>query len=81
MRNIWMLIIGVLFFIAVGVTSVYIDEKEKDTCDSVIFLEGQLGIDIKDVTYHNYGTICKIKLCDGTTMIVPTNRIVKIVEK
>jgi len=81
MKSHWWFIFGVLFFVGIGVTSVIINEKERNTCDSVIFLEGELGMDIMDVNYSNYGTVCKIKLCDGTTMVVPTNRIVKIVEK
>jgi len=54
--------------------------KEKSECDQVIFLEGELSMDIRGVYSYDNG-MSTIDLCDGKTLRVPTRRIIKIVDK
>jgi hypothetical protein len=52
--------------------------KEKTECDQVIFLEGELSMDVRDVNSYENG-MSTIHLCDGKTVRVPTRRIIKII--
>jgi hypothetical protein len=54
--------------------------KEDTECDQVIFLEGEMSIDVRDVNSYENG-MSTIYLCDGKTLRVPTSRIIKIVNK
>lgn len=54
--------------------------KERSECDQVIFLEGELSMDIRGVYSYDNG-MSSIRLCDGKTLRVPTSRIIKIVDK
>jgi hypothetical protein len=54
--------------------------KERSECDQVIFLEGELSMDIRGVYSYDNG-MSTIDLCDGKTLRVPTRRIIKIVDK
>jgi hypothetical protein len=49
-------------------------------CDQVVFLEGEMSIDVCDVNSYENG-MSVIHLCDGKTLQVPTRRIIKIVDK
>jgi hypothetical protein len=55
-------------------------QKEDTECDQVIFLEGELSMDVMDVNSYENG-MSTIYLCDGKTLRVPTSRIIKIVDK
>jgi len=65
---------------AMIVVGSYLDSKEKEQCDEVIFIEGELSMDIRYVKSYNNG-ITYVYLCDGTEMKVFTHRIIKIVDK
>jgi hypothetical protein len=54
--------------------------KEDTECDQVIFLEGEMSMDVMDVNSYENG-MSTIYLCDGKTLRVPTSRIIKIVDK
>jgi hypothetical protein len=54
--------------------------KEDTECDQVIFLEGEMSMDVRDVNSYENG-MSTIYLCDGKTLRVPTSRIIKIVDK
>ena len=54
--------------------------KERSECDQVIFLEGELSMDIRGVYSYDNG-MSTIDICDGKTLRVPTRRIIKIVDK
>lgn len=58
----------------------YFSYKEDTECDQVIFLEGEMSIDVRDVNSYENG-MSTIYLCDGKTLRVPTSRIIKIVDK
>lgn len=59
---------------------VYFAEQESMQCDEVVFLEGELSIDVREVNSHDNG-MSTIYLCDGKLLRVPTRRIIKIVDK
>lgn len=59
---------------------VYFSHKEDTECDQVIFLDGEMSIDVRDVNSYENG-MSTIYLCDGKTLRVPTSRIIKIVDK
>lgn len=72
--------IAVPFLIVFAIFAVIDTVKESTECDQVIFLEGELSIDICDVDSYDTG-MSSIRLCDGKTLRVPTSRIIKIVDK
>jgi hypothetical protein len=72
-----LMIIGV-FLLYIPIIYFYREESLK--CDEVIFIEGELGMDIRSA-YHYENGISIITFCDGKTMRVPTKRIIKIVNK
>jgi hypothetical protein len=70
------LIVGV--FTMIGIYS--IKRKKDQECDEVVFIEGELGIDARQVSSFSNG-MSVIRLCDGTDLQVATHRIIKIVDK
>lgn len=72
--------IVVPFLIVFAIFEVIGTVKESTECDQVIFLEGELSIDICDVDSYDNG-MSSIRQCDGKTLRVPTSRIIKIVDK
>ena len=54
--------------------------EDRAECDQVVFLEGELSMDVRDVDSYDNG-MSTIDLCDGKTLRVPTSRIIKIVDK
>ena len=77
-RHAW--IIGGIALMILIYAPIIIAKKESTECDQVVFLEGELSLDVRDVDSYESG-MSVLKLCDGTTMSVPTSRIVKVVDK
>ena len=73
------ILMGIVMLIT-GLSLVYFSHKEDTECDQVIFLEGEMSIDVSDVNSYENG-MSTIYLCDGKTLRVPTSRIIKIVYK
>ena len=73
------ILMGIVMLIT-GLSLVYFSHKEDTECDQVIFLEGEMSIDVSDVNSYENG-MSTIYLCDGKTLRVPTSRIIKIVNK
>jgi hypothetical protein len=73
------ILMGIVMLIT-GLSLVYFSHKEDTECDQVIFLEGEMSIDVSDVNSYENG-MSTIYLCDGKTLRVPTSRIIKIVDK
>jgi hypothetical protein len=59
---------------------VYFSHQESLQCDEVVFLEGEMSMDVREVDTYENG-MSRIHLCDGTVMEVPSIRIIKIVDK
>lgn len=74
------MIAGVAICILVYGPTYYFFKKDAEQCDEVVFLEGSTSMDVREVDSYENG-MSHIKLCDGTTMTVPTSRIIKVVEK
>ena len=72
-----LLITGILIM---SLSILYFSHKEDTECDQVIFLEGEMSMDVRDVNCYENG-MSTIYLCDGKTLRVPTSRIIKIVDK
>lgn len=73
--------ITTIAFASVGIFFViHSSHEEKMKCDEVVFLEGELSMDVREVDSHDNG-ISTIYLCDGKVLKVPTRRIIKIVKK
>lgn len=70
----------VLFFIGLYGPILYVIVQKEQKCDEIVFLEGELSMDVRGVDSYDNG-MSTIHLCDGTTMRVPTRRIIKIVNK
>ena len=79
-RNSFGVALGVLIVVGI-VTPLLFALKERKECDQVIFLEGELSRDIRNVEYENYGQITRIYYCDGTQEDIPTRRVIKVVYK
>jgi len=76
-RNAILIVLGIaLMYVPI----VYFFEQDKMQCDQVVFLEGEMSIDVCDVNSYENG-MSVIHLCDGKTLQVPTRRIIKIVDK
>lgn len=73
------ILIGIGMLI-MSLSIVYFSHKEDTECDQVIFLEGEMSMDVRDVNSYENG-MSTIYLCDGKTLRVPTSRIIKIVDK
>jgi hypothetical protein len=72
-----LMVIGIFLM---SVPIIYLSHEERMQCDQVIFLEGELSMDIRYVDSYENG-MSTIHLCDGKTLRVPTRRIIKIVDK
>jgi hypothetical protein len=79
--NISTILIGIIVFIIVLTGVNLVVEKEKHSCNKVIFLKGELSQDINRVDYIANGEVARIYYCDGTREDVPTSRIIKVVDK
>jgi hypothetical protein len=76
-RNIALMVIGAtLLYVPI----IYFARHQDMQCDEVVFLEGELSMDVREVDSYSNGMSC-IRLCDGKNITVPTNRIIKVVEK
>jgi hypothetical protein len=76
-RNAILIVLGIaLTYIPI----IYLVKQDKMQCDEVVFLEGELSIDIRYVDSYKNG-MSTIHLCDGKILQVPTRRIIKIVDK
>jgi hypothetical protein len=76
-RNAILIVLGIaLMYVPI----VYFFEQDKMQCDQVVFLEGEMSIDVCDVNSYENG-MSYITQCDGKTLQVPTRRIIKIVDK
>ena len=76
-RNAIIIVLGIaLTYIPI----VYLIKQDKMQCDEVVFLEGELSMDVREVNSYDNG-MSTIHLCNGRLLRVPTKRIIKIVEK
>ena len=73
-----LLITGILIMY---LSILYFSHKEDTECDQVIFLEGEMSMDVRWVDYEYAGSIVQIHYCDGKVVEVPTSRIIKVVDK
>ena len=81
MLNKWQWPLMAIIFSSVWVLIfVFVAKYDREQCEQVVFLEGELGMDCNEVWSFDNG-MSTIRLCDGTEMQVPTNRIIKIVDK
>lgn len=69
------LFVGFIFLIP------YIPLENETACDTVVFIEGELSIDATDVVFLQQGNMCRIELCDRTQLTIPSNRVIKIIDK
>jgi len=78
-RMMWpvFMVIGMLLMY---IPIIYFAKKESKECDEVLFLEGELSMDVREVDSYDNG-MSTIHMCDGTVLQVPTRRIIKIVDK
>ena len=74
-------ITGVAICVLVYGPMYYFFKKDAEKCDQIIFLEGEMSQDCRDVIYMMDGNIARITYCDGTRIQVPTSRINKIIDK
>ena len=76
-RNAILIVLGIaLMYVPI----VYFFEQDKMQCDQVVFLEGEMSMDVREVNSYDNG-MSTIHLCDGRLLRVPTKRIIKIVDK
>jgi hypothetical protein len=76
-RNAIIIVLGIaLTYIPI----VYLIKQDKMQCDEVVFLEGELSMDVREVNSYDNG-MSTIHLCNGRLLRVPTKRIIKIVDK
>jgi hypothetical protein len=75
----WPLMVVIGAFL-IYVPMIHFAMQESMECDEVVFLEGELGMDVREVDSYDNG-MSTIHLCDGKELRVPTRRIIKIVEK
>jgi hypothetical protein len=76
-RNAILIVLGIVL---IYVPIVYFSHQKSMQCDEVVFLEGEMSMDVREVDTYDTG-MSRIHLCDGTVMEVPTIRIIKIVDK
>jgi uncharacterized protein (UPF0248 family) len=69
-----------LFIVALAAVIVYGIDRDLKQCDEVVFIEGELGQDAQHVSSFRNG-MSVIYFCDGTSITIPTHRIIKIVDK
>ena len=73
--------IGLLLFVLSAYAAIfYIYTKESKECDLVVFIEGKLSVDARNVNHYSSG-FTSIELCDGKTEVYQSNKIIKVVEK
>ena len=77
LRNAILIVLGTALIYALIRHFVKQDEMQ---CDAVVFLEGELSIDVREVTFYDSNT-STIHLCDGKILRMPTKSIIKIVDK
>ena len=80
MRDDWFWISLWIVVIAIPGFGGYTAYKQDQECDEVVFIEGELGMDARQVSSFSNG-MSVIRLCDGTDLQVATHRIIKIVDK
>ena len=73
------IILTLFMFLMYSIIIVLYMKREKQ-CDKMIFIKGELGRDCVDVSSYTNG-MSYIELCDRDKIIVPTHRIIKIVDK
>ena len=76
-RNAILIVIGIAL---IYTPIIYFSHKESMECDEVVFLEGELSMDVREVDSYDNG-MSTIHMCDGKLLRVPTKRIIKIVSK
>jgi len=69
-----------LFIVVLAAAIVYSIDRDLKQCDEVVFIEGELGQDAQHISSFRNG-MSVIYFCDGTSITVPTHRIIKIVDK
>ncbi len=80
MRDIWVYILFWVVVVGLIGSVVYFSYKEDQECDQIVFVQGELSMDAREVSSFSNG-MSVIRLCDGTNLQVPTHRIIKIVDK
>lgn len=65
--------------IVYAVTLVFTNTPDNQ-CSGVVFIEGELSKDFINIKVDDAKKIAYIHLCDGNTLTVKTNKIIKIVE-
>ncbi len=80
MRDIWVYILFWVVVVGLVGSVIYFSYKEDQECDQIVFVEGELSMDAREVSSFSNG-MSVIRLCDGTNLEVPTHRIIKIVDK
>ena len=80
MKNLIFKLAAVAIVFGLTFMTINLISSEKMQCDQVVFLEGEMSIDIKSISSYANG-VSHIWLCDGTEMDIPTYRIIKIVKK
>jgi len=79
-NKIWIGVISVclaIFLFAVA----YLAYKEDNSCNKIIFIEGELSRDVDQVSYSGLGNMIRIYYCDGTVEDVPTIKVIKLIHK
>jgi hypothetical protein len=74
-------IVCIVVVIAISISVIFAIEKEKHSCNRVVFLEGELSRDVNSIEYLGQGNVARIHYCDGKTEEMPTSRIVKVIIK
>lgn len=71
-----------LFFLAMSAFTgiVYAYNRQSHECDLIVFIDGQLSIDARNVNHYSNG-FTSIELCNGKTEIYHSNKIIKVIEK
>ena len=73
------IILTLFMFLMYSIIIVLYMKREKH-CDKMIFIKGELGKDCVNVFSYTNG-MSYIELCGGEEIIIPTHRIIKIVDK
>jgi hypothetical protein len=58
----------------------YAYQKESKECDLIVFIEGQLSMDARNVNHYSNG-FTSIELCDGKHVVYHSHRVIKVIEK
>ena len=73
------IVLTLFMFLMYSIIIVLYMKREKP-CDKMIFIKGELGKDCVNVFSYTNG-MSYIELCGGDEIIIPTHRIIKIVDK